>query len=234
MISEVLANELEINNLIDGKGPAAEIGDKVEVHYIGKLTNGESFVSSIEQGQPLAFTLGEGQVIQGWEQGVKGMRVGGKRMLVILPDLAYGAKDAGPAVPPNATLIYEVELLSVSPASVLGQAQNRDLLQALKVGSLVIDIRRKEEWLETGIIKGAHTITAFAEDGGLHQDFHGKFFSLVKSPNTPVLIYCRTGNRTGLLGNALIDQASFTNVTHLTGGILGWKAEGNPLLEYEE
>ncbi|MDB9754426.1 rhodanese-like domain-containing protein [Amylibacter sp.] len=105
-------------------------------------------------------------------------------------------------------------------------------MELQKNGSIVIDIRREEEWIETGIISGAETITAFTDNGQLHQDFQEKFFSLVNSPETPILLYCRTGNRTEMLGNALIDQVGLKNVYHLTDGIVGWEKLGNETSVY--
>src|SRR5215467_3828749 len=96
-----------------GNGPVAQSGQKVKVHYTGWLTNGKKFDSSVDRGQPFEFMLGAGQVIKGWDQGVAGMKVGGKRQLKIPPDLGYGAAGAGGVIPPNAILIFDVELLGV-------------------------------------------------------------------------------------------------------------------------
>ncbi len=95
-----------------GTGALAEPGDKVTVHYIGRLTNGQVFDSSRDSNTPFSFTLGGGQVIRGWDEGLQGMREGGKRMLVIAPDYAYGNRAIGP-IPANSTLVFEVELLKV-------------------------------------------------------------------------------------------------------------------------
>jgi peptidylprolyl isomerase len=96
-----------------GEGPAPEEGQTVSVHYTGWLEDGTKFDSSLDRGQPFSFVLGEGRVIRGWDEGVATMQVGGKRQLVIPPDLAYGEAGAGEVIPPNATLIFEVELLDV-------------------------------------------------------------------------------------------------------------------------
>ena len=85
---------------------------------------------------------------------------------------------------------------------------------------------RDREWAETGILEGAQTITAFTESGALHPDFQRKFFPLIEDENTPIYLYCRTGNRTGTLGNALVNQVGLRNVTHLKTGIVGWKKDG--------
>ncbi|HEX5549039.1 MAG TPA: FKBP-type peptidyl-prolyl cis-trans isomerase, partial [Ktedonobacterales bacterium] len=96
-----------------GSGAEARAGQNVSVHYTGWLTTGQKFDSSRDRGQPFAFPLGGGRVIQGWDQGVAGMRVGGQRRLIIPPNMGYGASGAGGVIPPNATLIFDVELLGV-------------------------------------------------------------------------------------------------------------------------
>ncbi|MEK7176066.1 MAG: FKBP-type peptidyl-prolyl cis-trans isomerase [Patescibacteria group bacterium] len=95
-----------------GQGQAAESGDRLTVHYVGTLPNGQVFDSSRDRNAPINFTLGVGQVIRGWDEGVLGMREGGRRVLTIAPDYGYGAQSAGP-LPPNSTLVFEVELLNV-------------------------------------------------------------------------------------------------------------------------
>jgi len=105
--------DLAIEELTVGSGSEAQSGKKVSVHYTGTLTDGKKFDSSHDRGQPFSFTLGAGQVIKGWDQGVAGMRTGGKRKLTIPPHLGYGARGFPPVIPPNATLVFEVELLDV-------------------------------------------------------------------------------------------------------------------------
>lgn len=95
-----------------GDGPAAQPGQMASVHYTGWLPDGTKFDSSRDAGQPFGFTIGQGQVIKGWDEGVAGMKVGGRRLLVIPPDLGYGASGQGP-IPPNSTLVFDVELLGV-------------------------------------------------------------------------------------------------------------------------
>jgi FKBP-type peptidyl-prolyl cis-trans isomerase FkpA len=110
-------SKLVIEDVVVGNGTEAAKGKDVTVHYTGWLTDGKTlgkkFDSSKDRGDPFVFALGRGQVIQGWDQGVQGMKVGGKRKLTIPSDLAYGARGAGGVIPPNATLVFEVELLGV-------------------------------------------------------------------------------------------------------------------------
>lgn len=121
---EVFSSELEVvttdsglqyQDTVVGDGPTAEAGQKVSVHYTGWLEDGIVFDSSVDRDVPFDFNLGLGAVIKGWDEGVQGMKVGGKRILKIPADLGYGDRGAGASIPPGATLIFEIELLGITP-----------------------------------------------------------------------------------------------------------------------
>jgi len=113
MTEMITDSGLKYEDLVTGEGEPAQAGQRVRVHYTGWLTDGAKFDSSLDRNDPFVFMLGRGQVIRGWDLGVEGMRVGGKRRLTIPPQLGYGRQGAGGVIPPNATLIFDVELLAV-------------------------------------------------------------------------------------------------------------------------
>ena len=114
MAEKITDSGLKYEDLVEGDGAVAEAGQTVTVHYTGWLTDGSKFDSSLDRNQPFQFALGKGQVIRGWDEGVQGMKIGGKRKLTIPPQLGYGAAGAGGVIPPNATLVFDVELLELS------------------------------------------------------------------------------------------------------------------------
>jgi len=105
---------LQYVDQVVGTGASAVAGSQATVHYTGWLENGQKFDSSVDRGQPFSFPLGAGRVIKGWDEGVQGMKIGGKRRLTIPSNLGYGAKGAGGVIPPHATLIFDVELLGLT------------------------------------------------------------------------------------------------------------------------
>lgn len=108
------ATGLQIEEITLGTGATAAAGQQISVHYTGYLTDETKFDSSKDRSEPFSFALGMGHVIAGWDEGVQGMRVGGVRKLTIPPELAYGARGAGGVIPPNATLVFEIELLAIN------------------------------------------------------------------------------------------------------------------------
>lgn len=112
--AEQTTPKVDIVTLKEGSGSAAKNGDKLTVNYVGTLKDGTKFDSSIDRGTPFTLTLGAGQVIKGWDEGLVGMKVGEERKLTVPPELGYGASGAGSKIPPNSTLIFEVELLKIN------------------------------------------------------------------------------------------------------------------------
>lgn len=106
-------NKLQIDIEVEGSGEIAKQGDNISVHYSGFLTNGKKFDSSVDRDEPFNFTLGQGQVIPGWDQGFEGLKVGTKAKLTIHPDLAYGPLGIGGVIPGDATLVFDIELLDI-------------------------------------------------------------------------------------------------------------------------
>lgn len=204
----------------------AEAGMQVAVHYQGRLEDGTVFDDSHKRGEPISFTLGKGQVIKGWDQGIEGMEIGEKRTLTIPPELGYGEQGAGDVIPPNATLIFDVELVSASTPATLIDLDVAGFQAAMAEGTIIIDIRGEDEWHQTGIIEGANLITGFAGSGGVHPEFLDKFRALAPAQDTPLAIYCHSGNRTSMLGRALVEQLGYSHVSHLEGGIVAWTGSG--------
>ena len=212
----------------------AENGMQVAVHYQGRLEDGTVFDDSHKRGEPISFTLGKGQVIKGWEQGIEGMAVGEKRTLTIPPELGYGAQGAGDVIPPNATLVFDVELVSATTPARLRDLDVAGFKAAMADGAVIIDIRGEDEWHQTGIIEGALTITGFAGSGGVHPEFLEKFRAAAPTPDTPLAIYCHSSGRSAMLGGALVEQLGYKNVSHLEGGIVAWTDAGEQTIAPSE
>ena len=161
------------------------------------------------------------------------MKVGEIRRLTVPADLGYGAAGAGSVIPPNATLVLDIELPAVSMPVLLGQAKPANLLQAQKDRVVIVDIRCLDEWSQTGVIAVAETITAFEINGSLHPEFQNIFMAFVPPSDTPVLIYCRSGSRTSILGTALVEQLGFSRVMHRSEGFLGWTDDGHETIAHK-
>ena len=220
---------MDISDDVVGTGDTAVRHARVTVHYTGWLMDGTKFDSSRDRGEPFQFTLGAGQVIRGWDQGVDGMKVGGRRILVIPPELAYGSRGAGAAIPPGAILKFDVELLAVEPPAYANIGPDR--LKELKAkGALVVDLRRPDEWDKTGIIEGSRRLTAFDERGRFVPDFPDKLARFASKDQDLVLL-CQLGNRSSAIANFLTGKLGYTKVHNLSDGLAKWIADGNPTVK---
>ncbi|PLX36433.1 MAG: peptidylprolyl isomerase [Hyphomicrobiales bacterium] len=221
------ADDLQIKDLVEGTGAEAIAGVGVSVHYTGWLMDGTKFDSSRDRNQPFMFTPGAGRVIPGWEKGVVGMKVGGKRELIIPPELGYGAQGAGGVIPPNATLKFEIELLDIVKPKY-NDLNNDQLRQKLAAGVKIVDIRRPEEWQQTGVVEGSHLLTVFDKRGRVNPDFLKKLGEIA-SPDDEVILICRTGNRTEAVSKYLSEKAGYGKIDNVKNGITRWIKEGNPV-----
>jgi rhodanese-related sulfurtransferase len=224
-----LAGELKIRDIKEGTGKPVVKGVEVTVHYTGWLMNGKKFDSSRDHGRPFKFTPGAHRVIKGWEKGILGMKVGGKRELIIPPELAYGKHGAGGVIPPDATLKFEIELLAFEEPK-FKNVDNAEAEKLLKQGVRLIDIRLPEEWKETGVIKGSTLMTFFGPRGRVNPNFMKRFAAMVK-PKDKVMLICRTGSRTGVVSQFLAQRAGFEGIINMTRGITSWIREGKPVVK---
>ena len=172
------AADLQIKNNIEGEGAEIVNHSKIKVHYIGMLQDGTKFDSSYDRGEPFSFQIGLRQVIEGWETGIIGMKVGGKRTLIIPPELGYGEKGAGELIPPNSTLVFDIEIIDIQPPSY-NLITTDEIQNLLKDNYQFIDIRTKEERDFTGVIHGSLEITAFDVYGKFVPEFMKTFQSIV-------------------------------------------------------
>lgn len=214
------AADLQTKDVKIGTGETVLQGSEVSVHYTGWLLDGTKFDSSRDRGQPFTFMPGAGQVIAGWEKGVVGMKVGGIRELVIPPELGYGKRGAGGVIPPDATLKFEVEVVAVLKPKFTN-IDNDEVQKLLDQDVKIIDIRRPDEWKQTGVIDGSHLMTVFDKNGKTNPNFLNDLEKLVGKDEKFMLI-CRTGNRTGVVSKYLSEKAGYSGVNNVTNGITGW------------
>ena len=211
------AEDLQIKNNIEGDGTEIVNHSKIKVHYLGKLEDGTKFDSSYDRGEPFSFQIGLRQVIEGWEKGLIGMKAGGKRTLIIPPELGYGERGAGDLIPPNATLIFDIEIIDVlAPGYTLIRTIDIPILQ--KENYKFIDIRTKKERENTGIIPGSLEITAFDIYGKFVPEFMKTFQDLVHL-NDNIVFISNEGEIAAILANGFVEQLGATNMHALDGGI---------------
>ena len=217
-ISQItLSADLEIKNNLEGEGAEIVNHSKIKVHYIGMLEDGTKFDSSYDRGEPFSFQIGLRQVIEGWEQGLLGMKVGGKRTIFIPSELGYGDRGAGDLIPPNANLVFDIEIIDV-------QLPNYKLVVSSEIEKLLkdnfkfIDIRTKKERDNTGIIPGSLEITAFDIYGKFVPEFMKTFQDLVDL-NDNIVFVSNEGEISSILANGFAEQLGAKNMHSLKGGI---------------
>ena len=193
---------------------------RLSLHSAGKAGN-------LPDGHPV-LSVGAGQVIPGWDSGVEGMKVGGKRELVIPPELAYGNKSAGDVIPPNATLKFAIALLSLTPPKY-SNIDNAALKELLERDVKIVDLRRKGEWERTGVIKNSKLLTAFNVTGNFIRSFPAALQEYV-APDEEVILICGEGVRSSMIANVLTEQAGYTTVYNVTDGIERWLKDGNSVV----
>ena len=211
------SKEIEILSDEPGDGISIVNHSKIKVHYKGFLENGTLFDSSYKRKQPFQFQIGTRKVIEGWEIGLIGMKVGGKRTFVVPSDLAYGKNGAGDIIPPNSKLIFEIEIIDVKlPSYKLIKAN--ELKKKQDKGFIVIDIRSKKEWEQTGTIPGSIKMTAFDKNGRFLKDFLKSFQSSFTTSDHIVFVSDH-GDISAILANGFVEQLGAKNMYSLEGGI---------------
>lgn len=220
--------QVVVHDIQMGEGDTAVDGAQLVVQYEGYLSDGSKFDSTFERGKPFVFSLGAAEVIAGLEMGIKGMRVGGLREIIVPPSLAYGEAGAGKTIPPNATLRFMVELMRADPPvfSKISAAALNGLLGTLTV----VDIRTDAERAGTGTIAGALGLPAYDATGKLNRRFLADLLRNVEKTATIVLVDT-DGRRAGTLGTFLGQNAGFSDLRGLDGGLKAWTREGFPLVK---
>ena len=209
----------EISILVDIPGEGVEIINhtKVKVHYIGKLTDGKEFDNSYKRGEPIKFQIGTRQVIQGWEIGLLGMKIGGKRTILIPPDMAYGNNGVKDLIPPNSSLIFDIEIVdAVLPGY---RIINSDQVKLALTGNyIIIDIRTQKERNSTGIIPGSIELTAFDEFGNFIPSFLN-YFNKNTNQNDKIIFVSNKGEISEILANGFVESLQYKNIYSVKGGI---------------
>ena len=225
--SNLLSKDFEILSDLAGTGIEIQKHFKVHVNYRGTLEDGTEFDSSFKRNKPFVFQIGLGQVILGWEKGLLGMKVGGKRTLKIPPELAYGSRGSGNLIPPNSTLIFEVEIINAFKPGY-SKIISKNLTQKQKNGFILIDIRAKDEIKKTGTIDGSIEITAFDSQGNFNINFI-KLYQNEANKNDHVVFISNDGTISDILANGFVEKLGSINMYSLEGGIQNWVEEGRML-----
>jgi len=209
----------EISILVDVPGDGLEIINhtKVKIHYIGKLTDGKEFDNSYKRGEPIEFQIGTRQVIKGWEIGLLGMKIGGKRTILVPPDMAYGNNGVKDLIPPNSSLIFDIEIVDVALPGY--RIINSDQVKLALTGNyIIIDIRTQKERNSTGIISGSIELTAFDEFGNFIPSFLN-YFNNNTNQNDKIIFVSNKGEISEILANGFVENLGYKNIYSVKGGI---------------
>ena len=221
--SFLLANEVEILEDVEGDGLEVINHSKVSVHYIGRLEDNSEFDNSYNRKKEFQFQIGTRQVILGWETGLLGMKEGGKRTIFIPYQLAYGESGAGEFIPPKSNLIFEIEVIKVTPPKYT-QLDSHQLKLAMTDSSfIIIDIRNSDEIKNSGKIPGSIMLNAFDKNGNFLSDFLIRYQKLTTSSNTKVIFVSEKGIISSILANGFVEQLNQINIYNLKEGIQGLK-----------
>ena len=235
VFSIATASELKTTDIKIGEGAEAVTGARIVVHYTGWTLDGKQFDSSRDTDTPYQFTLGAHEVIKGWDIGLQGMRVGGKRELLIPSKLAYGKRGYPGNIAPNSDLKFDVELMDVKfneYTMVNNKKDNVELEKLLARGVPVIDIRRPAEWQATGVIKGSYLLTAFKKNQGFISYFLRHIKTLVKKTDEFIMISSK-GRRSIYLTQIMSDRKGYTSIFNVQKGMNKYIEHGGAVVQYD-
>ncbi|PHS78622.1 MAG: peptidylprolyl isomerase [Rhodospirillaceae bacterium] len=224
--------EVKVTDTKVGEGDEAVLGARVFVHYTGWTLDGKQFDTSRDSGTPFEFSVGAHEVIKGWDIGVQGMRVGGKRELIIPSELAYGERGYPGSIPPNSVLKFHIELMDVK-FNEYTNVNNDELFKLLERGVPVVDLRRPAEWASTGVLKGAQLVTAFRKNQGFIPNFLRTLKKTHKKTDEFVLIGSN-GRRTMYLVRILSERKGYTNIYNVQKGLNSWIKAGGAVVAYKQ
>ena len=226
---------IEILSEVHGLGDKIKNHYKISVHYVGTLEEGAEIDNSYKRNQPFEFQIGIRQVIPGWEIALMGMQVGGKKKFKLPPSLAYGNSRKGDLIPPNSSLIFDIEIINIKPPGYIEinseqlLSLNKEKLFFLMEKKLIlIDIRTEQEWQLTGVIEGSYKISAFDSKGNLNPNFLKMYKKNVKE-NDHVVFISDKGEVSSILANGFIENLGMKNIYSLKGGIQEWIIKGNKI-----